>query len=110
MSTDKIAATLLEWTATPVVDGIIYSNEITPEYEIKANNNGKFFVVRVVAECDDIGPLDTFKECEDIILQIGVMLMEFEEQAWRICAAKAIRILPAFDVHLLSEACGGGED
>jgi hypothetical protein len=109
MNNEK-TATLLEWTATPIVGGIIYSNEVAPEYEIKASIAGKFFVSRVVADCDDIGPLDTFKEAEDIILKIGVMLVQFEDQAWRICAAQAIKILPALDLSYFSEAVGGGDE
>jgi len=98
---------MIEWTETEVINGFIYSNELAPEYEIKRSAGEKFFVCRVVAECDDIGPLDSFLEAENIVLKIGAMLVEFEEQAWRILAAQGIA---RPDNHYFAEAVGGGEE
>lgn len=81
---------MLDWTHTPIVGGIMSTNEIFPEYEIKCMDE-KFFVVRTVAECDDIGPLDSFDQAEYVIMHLGKMLVEFEEQAWRVVAAQNLK-------------------
>lgn len=108
--------TMLSWIATETPEGILYSNEVAEEYEIVQKPTGpqevtdSYFIRRVVAECDDIGPFDTFSEAEDLILKIGAMLVEFEEQAWRIVAAQTLKSLPPGEVHYFAEAVGGGED
>jgi hypothetical protein len=102
--------TMLCWIATGTPEGIVYSNDTAEEYEILQEDDNTYFVRRVVAECDDIGPLDSFKEAEDIVLQIGVMLVAFEEQAWKILAAQSIQARPPLDVHYFSEAVGGGDE
>lgn len=81
---------VLDWTHTHVVGGSMYSNEIFSEYEIKYIDQ-KFYVMRTVVECDDIGPLDTFEQAEDVVMQLGSMLVEFEEQAWRVVAAQNLK-------------------
>lgn len=83
--------TALHWIRTEEDELIIFRNEILPEYEIRRLDN-KFFIHRLVSDCDPIGPLDTFAEADTIVMKLGVMLMTFEEQAWRICAAKAIKV------------------
>ena len=82
---------LVKWVATELPGCIMYANEVLPEYEIKLANNGKYYVVRVVAECDDIGPLNDFAAAEDVVIHLGALLIEFEEQAWRQVAARALQ-------------------
>jgi hypothetical protein len=48
-------------------------------------------VRRDYADCDDIGPLDDFKQAEDIILRLCIALTEFEEKLWRVSAALVIK-------------------
>ena len=81
---------LIDWKKTEVVGGEIYSSSVIEDYEIHARNGG-FYVVRLVDECQDIGPLGDFDSAEDVIAQMAQMLTLFEENAWRILAANALR-------------------
>lgn len=98
---------LLHWNRTDIGPVAMFSNDVIPEYEIKQADN-TFFVVRTVAECDDIGPLETFQEADAIVMQMGLMLSSFEEQAWRTVAAKALKV---DTVGLLTSdsSCDGGK-
>ena len=74
---------MIRWTATPVVGGVLHSNDIAEEYEILEMSGGKFFVRRTIEDCNDIGPYPTFKEAEDVVLQIGGQMVQMEELLWR---------------------------
>jgi hypothetical protein len=80
---------LIDWTMTEIPGGAMFASEIVEDYEIRRTEN-KFYVVRHVEECQDIGPLPNFNDAEDVIIQMASMLTEFEEQAWRILAATAL--------------------
>ena len=81
---------LIDWVKTEVPGGAIFANEIVEDYEIRQTEN-KFYVIRLVDECQDIGPLKNFDDAEDVIIRMASMLAEFEEQAWRILAAMALQ-------------------
>lgn len=78
----------LVWVATSVGEGVVFASEVVEEYEIVQKPEGEFFVRRLIADCDDIGPLDTFQAAENIVLKIGMMMVQFEEQMWRVIAAQ----------------------
>ncbi len=80
---------LIGWVKTEVPGGAMFASDIVEDYEIRQTEN-KFYVVRHVEECQDIGPLPRFDDAEDVIIQMASMLTEFEEQAWRILAATAL--------------------
>lgn len=87
---------LINWTCTAIIGGYLYRCEEAEEYEIyeKEHPEGAvsaYYVRRLVAECDDIGPLATFQEAEDIFMKFLGMLVAFEEQAWRVLAAETLR-------------------
>jgi hypothetical protein len=103
--------TIMTWICTGVVGGSLCRCEEAEEYEIfertevpvhetegvapenlYANGQAGFFVRRLVADCDDIGPLATFKDAEDILLKFLGMLVAFEEEAWRVVAADTMRL------------------
>lgn len=105
----------LNWIGTELPEGFTYSNDIAEEYEIIRKAHDKFYIRRVVADCDDIGPVATFEEAETIVLKIGIMLVTFEEQAWKILAAQSVEALSDPDMsfvepHYFSEAVGGLEN
>jgi hypothetical protein len=77
------------WTGVATDNGgIRFGNELNDEYEILQDKDNAFFVKRNVADCDDIGPFETFDLAEQIILQIAASLMEFEEKLWLVIAAR----------------------
>ena len=80
---------ILKWEKTKTPGGIYFANDVIPEYEIKQDGK-KFYVIRTVDDCQDIGPLKSFEAAEGVVLKLGRMLVEFEEEAWRICAAQAM--------------------
>jgi hypothetical protein len=81
---------LWQWTPTEVPGGCIFTNDVAEEYEIHQRDN-KFYVARLVAECQDIGPLGSFNDAEAVVIKLGTMMLEFEEQAWCIVAAQALQ-------------------
>lgn len=83
---------MMGWKGEAIIGGILFSSEVAEDYEIFKMADDKFFVRRLVSDCDDIGPLSTFEEAENIVLKIMAMLVGFEEQAWLICAARAIKV------------------
>jgi hypothetical protein len=89
---------MIEWVKTEAVGGNVFTSEAMEDYDIfqATELQDKFFVRRHVAECDDIGPLDTFKDAEDVIIKIGICLTQYEEGLWRVIAAQAIKMQPAF--------------
>jgi len=84
---------LIKWEKAEVVGGFNYSSEDIDGYEIVELAEG-FYVKRVFADCDDIGPLDDFKAAEDIVMKIGICLTNYEEGLWKVLAAQAIKINP----------------
>jgi len=82
---------MLSWNKTETVEGIVFSNEIVPDYEI-VERDKRFYVRRLVAECDDVGPLSSFEKAENLIIGINAMIMNFEERAWLISAANALKL------------------
>lgn len=87
---------LINWICTAIVGGSLYRCEEAEEYEIyeKEPLEGAvsgYYVRRLVAECDDIGPVATFQEAEDALMKFLGMLVAFEEQAWRVLAAETMR-------------------
>lgn len=86
---------LINWTKTETEGGLLHSSQEVEGYEIfEPLGNEGYFVRRTVAECDDIGPTETFKDAEDIILKIGIALIQFEEKLWRVSAALALKAAP----------------
>lgn len=80
---------LIDWTKTDIPGGAMFASEFVEDYGIRQTEN-KFYVVRYVEECQDIGPLPNFDDAENVIIQMASMLTEFEENAWRILAATAL--------------------
>jgi hypothetical protein len=80
---------LIDWVKTEVPGGAMFASEVVEDYEIRQTEN-KFYVVRHVCECQDIGPLPNFNDAEDMIIKLASMLAEFEEHAWRILAVTAL--------------------
>ena len=80
---------LIDWTKTEIPGGAMFASGIVEDYEIRQTEN-KFYVVRHVDECQDIGPLPNFDDAEDVIIKMASMLAEFEENAWRILAGQAL--------------------
>ena len=94
---------LIPWIGTEVVGGVLHHNEMVPDYEIfesvivvnddaGVKATSKYFVKRTVADCDDIGPMETFDAAESIVLALGISLVQFEEQIWRVTAARYIAV------------------
>lgn len=81
---------LLSWKPDTVIGGTLYRTEILDDYEI-LEKDGKFYARRLVADCQDVGPLDTFKKAEDVILTLNTALVEYEEATWRVLAAQALQ-------------------
>lgn len=87
---------LINWTKTEAEGGVLHSSQDVEGYEIfEPLGNEGYYVRRTVAECDDIGPTETFKDAEDIILKIGIALINFEEKLWCVCAAQAMQAMQA---------------
>lgn len=82
---------LIGWTGTELPGCFMFQNEVIPEYEIKKVGDDKFYVVRTVEECDDVGPLKSFAEAEAAVMMIGRMLMGAEEAIWLHVAAMTLK-------------------
>lgn len=95
--------TLIDWTKTEIPGGTIFASELVEDYEIRQTEN-KFYVIRHVEECQDIGPLPNFALAEGIVVQMASMLTEFEEHAWRILAAQALNRAGLLQVQAASGA------
>lgn len=87
---------LMQWSSESTPDGAIFSAGMVDGYNI-IQRDGGFFVHRTEDDCDDIGPLEDFKRAEDIIMKIGIALVEFEDKLWRVSAAMAIKVSPIDD-------------
>lgn len=102
---------IIEWVKTEAVGGNIFASESVDGYDIyqAAELENKFFVRRHVADCDDIGPMETFKDAEDMIIKIGICLNQYEEGLWKFMAASTIKQQPMmFDgTSRVVEASGG---
>ena len=81
---------LFDWVETECIGGSLLASDLAPEYEI-AKTDGKFFVRRLVAECDDIGPLEDFKQAEDLVFKIMISLSGYEEMLWKVIAAQTMK-------------------
>lgn len=82
----------------------MFASETVEDYEIRQTEN-KFYVIRHVEECQDIGPLPNFDDAEDVVIQIASMLIKFEEQAWCILAATALNKAGLIQLQAASGAC-----
>ena len=84
---------LIKWTQTETTDGRMHTSENIDGYVI-VEGAGKegYFVRRTVAECDDIGPLPSFKDAEDVVMKIGISLIGYEELLWKVMAAQAMKV------------------
>jgi len=80
---------LMKWELKETPEGNVFTSELVDGYEI-VQHGGKFFVHCTLRECDDIGPLEDFKQAEDIVMKIIIALVEFEEKLWRVSAAMAM--------------------
>lgn len=81
---------LMQWESTAVVSGTLYRSLQVDDYEVFESHNGEFFLRRLVAECDDVGPLVTLADAEEVLVKFMGMLIAFEEQAWRTIAAQTM--------------------
>jgi hypothetical protein len=70
--------------------GMVYTSDLAEGYKIH-ERFGDFYVHRVAANCDDIGPLPTFKHAEDIIMKIQITLLQLEDKLWEVSAAMALK-------------------
>ncbi|MHB0965318.1 MAG: hypothetical protein ACYC36_02580 [Bellilinea sp.] len=87
---------LADWTKNNEGEYTNYTLDDIPGCTIRQNAEDQFFA-HLDAVPEAIGPLPDFKSAEDIILQIGVCLVEYEKQLWNFYAAKtaAANTVPA---------------
>lgn len=99
----------IKWSKQETPEGFVYSTEDVDGYVILqyagdegpcvdaetfgirpyAKQADTFFVGCIGADREYIGPLDTFKAAEDVIIKIGICLVQYEEQLWCVMAARA---------------------
>jgi len=86
---------LMEWEVLETPERNVFTSEAS-DYAIH-QHGGKFYVHCDFADRDDIGPLDDFKQAEDIVMKINLAMVAFEEKVWRVSAALELKVLPAMD-------------
>lgn len=83
---------LIDWKQIKRGEGFAFTSPDIEGYEIVTRDlHSGYFVRRLVAECDDIGPLDEFQQAEDIVMKINICLTHYEEGLWKVMAAQAIK-------------------
>lgn len=85
---------MLMWSKTEQEGVAVFTSDVVDGYEILEvdDSRGMVYFVRCTSmDCENIGPLDTFKQAEDIILKINIALVAFEEQNWLVHAALGLK-------------------